>query len=323
MKLSAEDSAAHPFLIEIKPEDISPYRHGNTGVNFLWSFDSGHAGPHIMVMALTHGNEICGAACIKKFLDLGVRSFAGKLSFCFANHMAYEYVDPSTPFDWRYVDEDMNRIWSKDVLSSNRQSAELTRARELLPIIEDVDFLLDIHSLHDVSPSLVFSGALAKGRELALSLDAPRYIVSDEGHASGCRLRDYGGFGDVESKKNALVVECGFHWAAGSVDVAIDTAARFIDHFNIVDHDLLSEMMLEPSSDAQMVVHVTHPHTLKSEKFTWVEEYTGMELIRDEGSLLGWDGDEEVRTPYDNCVLILPNRRNDPAQSAVRFGKLI
>ncbi|MBR82548.1 MAG: succinylglutamate desuccinylase, partial [Magnetovibrio sp.] len=51
---------AKPYPIEIEPVDISAYKVGNTGVPYVTTFDSGTPGPHVMVMALTHGNELCG-----------------------------------------------------------------------------------------------------------------------------------------------------------------------------------------------------------------------------------------------------------------------
>ena len=46
----------HP--IELIAPDISAYRAGNTGIDYVTTFDSGIAGPHIMVSAVTHGNEL-------------------------------------------------------------------------------------------------------------------------------------------------------------------------------------------------------------------------------------------------------------------------
>ena len=35
------------------------------------------------------------------------------------------------------------------------------------------------------------------------------------------------------------------------------------------------------------------------------------------------NGDKEVTTPYDNCVLIMPNRIKGKGHSAVRFGRYV
>ena len=46
----------HP--IELIAPDISAYRAGNTGIDYVTTFDSGIAGPHVMVSAVTHGNGL-------------------------------------------------------------------------------------------------------------------------------------------------------------------------------------------------------------------------------------------------------------------------
>ena len=46
------------YRIELSPPDISGYRKGNTGVDYVHRLDSGKPGPNVMVQALTHGNEL-------------------------------------------------------------------------------------------------------------------------------------------------------------------------------------------------------------------------------------------------------------------------
>ncbi|MCH7793546.1 MAG: succinylglutamate desuccinylase, partial [Proteobacteria bacterium] len=49
----------------------------------------------------------------------------------------------------------------------------------------------------------------------------------------------------------------------------------------------------------------------------------GLETIPTAGTVLAHDGDEPIVTPYDDCVLIMPSRRLQPGQTAVRFGRYI
>ena len=49
-----------PPLLEVLPRDLSAYRQGNIGIDYVHRFESGQAGPHVLINALTHGNEICG-----------------------------------------------------------------------------------------------------------------------------------------------------------------------------------------------------------------------------------------------------------------------
>jgi hypothetical protein len=44
--------------IEIRPPELSRYRAGNAGVDYVHVLDSGRPGANVMVQALTHGNEL-------------------------------------------------------------------------------------------------------------------------------------------------------------------------------------------------------------------------------------------------------------------------
>ena len=68
---------------------LSAYRQGNTGIDYVHRFESGKPGPHVLVNALTHGNEICGMVAATHLLDTGVRPKIGTLTVSFANMEAY------------------------------------------------------------------------------------------------------------------------------------------------------------------------------------------------------------------------------------------
>lgn len=310
------------YPVELAPVDISPYKSGNTGVDYVTTFDSGSPGFHVMIMALTHGNELCGALALDHLLQNDVRPVAGKITFGFSNYQAYQNFDAADPSASRFVDEDMNRVWAADVLNGSRDTVETARARALCPILDQVDMLLDIHSMQHPTPALMLCGPLAKGQQLAKDLATPEYIVSDKGHAAGKRMRDYGGFGDPMSEKNALLLEAGQHWEKSSEVVSIDTALRFLKLFGSIPMETLMEDHLHHPSD-QYLIEITHPITITAEKFRFAKPYTGFESIEKQGTLLGWDGDEPVVTPYDDCILIMPNRRLHKGQTAVRLGKRI
>ena len=73
----------------------------------------------------------------------------------------------------------------------------------------------------------------------------------------------------------------------------------------------------------QRFIEVSGPITIESEGFRFVEDYRGMEVIPEAGSVIAYDGGREVTTPYDNCVLIMPSRRLSPGASAVRLGRFV
>ena len=51
--------------------------------------------------------------------------------------------------------------------------------------------------------------------------------------------------------------------------------------------------------------------------------FVGLEVLEKKGSLIGHDGDQDIHTPYDNCVLIMPSRRLVRGQTAVRLGRFV
>jgi predicted deacylase len=138
------------YDVRIEPVDIERWRAGNTGTEFVWSFDAVRPGPHVMVNAVTHGNELCGAIAVDLLLREKIRPKHGRLTLSFANVAAYLRFDPADPTASRYVEEDMNRVWATEVLDGPRDSLELRRARALRPIVDTVDTMLDILSMqHD------------------------------------------------------------------------------------------------------------------------------------------------------------------------------
>jgi predicted deacylase len=313
------------FRVELTAPDIEPYRAGNTGIEYVTRFAAAQPGPHVLVTALTHGNEICGAIALDLLFRAGVRPRRGTLTLAFDNVAAYREFDPRYPIASRYVDEDFNRLWSPDTLDGPRRSVELERARALRPVVDAADYLLDLHSMQYATAPLMLAGLLPRSRELARRVGIPELIMCDAGHAAGPRMRDYGGFGDPASTKTALLIECGQHWERRAAEVAIDVMLRFLMALGTVERDDVAALG-GPDFDAQphqRVIEVTEAVTIKGERFDFAGEFRGLEVLAEKGSLIGHDDGREVRTPYDNCVLIMPSRRLVRGQTAVRLGRYV
>ena len=312
------------YPIELTAPDIAPYRAGNTGIEYFTCFDSGKPGPHVMITAVVHGNEVCGAIALDWLFRHDVRPLKGKLSLGFMNTEAYLSFDPTNPTASRFIDEDFNRLWTAQALEdAARDSAELRRARTVRPYIDDVDFLLDIHSMQEKTPPLMMAGPLAKGRDLARAVGLPEIVVTDAGHAAGKRMRDYEGFAEADSPKNALLMECGQHWEAAAGPLAIQTALRFLLVDGTVDPDWAAAGLEGAVLPKQRFIEVTGPVTIESGEFRFVEDYRGLEVIPKAGSTIAYDGGKPVTTPYDDCVLIMPSRRLNAGASAVRLGRYV
>jgi predicted deacylase len=326
--------------VELAAPDITRWRAGTADLPYVHSFEGPRTGPHVLITGLVHGNEICGAIALDRLLsdhllDDRLMPVRGRLSFAFVNTAAYECFDPANPTASRFVDEDFNRLWSPEVLDGPRSSVELARARELRPLVETVDLLLYIHSLQQGDDAMLLSGPLEKGRSLARQVGTPAIVVADSGHAAGIRLRDYAGFADPASAKNALLVECGQHWRAGSETVALETAIRFLAATGTIEaataqaygvygaYGAYGACGADAPTPPQHLIEVSEAVTVTSEDFAFEEPYRGFEVIAEAGTVIARDGARTISTPYDNCVLVMPSLRLKPGQTAVRLGRRI
>lgn len=308
--------------IEIEPRDIGPFRRGNTGIDYVTTFDSGRPGPHVMVNALTHGNELSGAHAVGFLFDHAVRPSRGRLTLSFANVAAYLSFDPESPFESRFFDEDFNRVWDEATLDGPRDSVELKRARAIRPIVDTVDMLLDLHSTALPMAPMMLCGMRDKGLALARGIGSPSYVVIDAGHAAGTRLRDYARFDDPAVDAAATLVECGQHFERAANDVAIDTTLRFLRHCDVVDAGFVAEHVPD-TAGPQMIIRVSQAVTIETDQFAFARDLAGFEIIAEAGTLIGHDGDREVRTPYDDCVMVMPGRDLKKGLTAVRLGRIV
>ena len=155
------------------------------------------------------------------------------------------------------------------------QEARFARTRDRFGIA----VLLDLHSMHDDGVPLMLAGPLDKGIALAKRVGTPVDIIADAGHAAGMRMRDYGGFGDPKSSKNALLIETGQHWRASSVVVAKDVTARFLAETGVVEPGDLPAGWKQPPTAPQRVVRVTHAVATKRGNFRPARRFEGQEII--------------------------------------------
>ncbi|MBP0597961.1 succinylglutamate desuccinylase/aspartoacylase family protein [Herbaspirillum sp. LeCh32-8] len=325
MKTLEQIRAALPqYPVEVQFPDIDRWRFGNTGVDFVHTFDSHIDGPHVMILALMHGNEVSGAIAVDRLLKQGLHPIKGRVTLGFGNVTAYARFNPQDADASRYIDEDMNRVWTAARLDGDEDSSELRRARELRPVIDTVDFMLDLHSMHEAAPPLIVSGPLDKGMEFAARLGTPQHVVVDKGHPNGVRMRDYAGFGDPASAKNALLVECGQHFSAASERVAQDVAARFLLAAGVVEEADVAALLQPGELPAQRFIGVTEPVVAQGMALEFADDYRGMEVIAKAGTVIANENGRAITTPYDDCTLVMPSLRHiGPGVTVVRLGRSI
>jgi Succinylglutamate desuccinylase / Aspartoacylase family len=317
----AQTQSVIEYPVEFSPPDISSWRDGNSGVPFVHTFEAVRPGPHLLITALVHGNEPAGAVALDRLLSQGLRPARGRLTLALANVGAYARFDPANPRAGRWLDEDMNRVWSPTILAAPPRSADVARAIDLLPFVEQADYLLDLHTMQHPNEPLVLAGPLERSRLLARMTGLADLVVVDRGHAQGPRMRDYGGFADPQAAKTALLIECGQHWAAASGEVAYAACIRMMQRLDMAP-DIFHPPSVALPDVASRFVEITMPVTIKHE-FVFALPLRGGEIIPHAGTIIGHDGGEPVVTPHDDCFVLMPSQRLWSGLTAVRLGRLI
>jgi predicted deacylase len=314
------------MMNELTAPPLSRVLGGNTSTEGVWFFDSGLAGPCVLISALIHGNEICGALAaidlIESLQNSSIKLTKGRLVIAFCNVAAFNRFDANDLHASRFVDEDMNRIWSADKLAMavDEEPAQITserrRASELLPYILQADFHLDLHSMHDPGDPLVLTGLLAKNIDFAKTLNLPAHIIVDAGHSEGVRLRDY------RPETISLLVECGFHLAASSYEVAKHCTEKFLTETGLISNVDITSSWLTAQPVSQKAVKVTNAVVAQTMGLSFAHPWQNMQTIPLKGTLIARDGDSVFTTPYDNCTLIMPSLKQlRPGVTVVRFAQ--
>ena len=316
----AQPSPLPRFDVRLRAPDIRRWQRGNTGIAGCTSFSGPVAGPHVLLLALTHGNEIAGAIALDRLLAAGVRPLRGTLTLGFVNLAAFARFDPDQPTLSRFIDEDLNRVWDASVLDGTRRSVELERAREIRPLLESADLVLDLHTMLWPSDPLILCGPTAKGRTLARAIGVPDLVVADLGHVGGRRIIDHPRFTDPATAPTAILVEAGQHWAVGTVATMLGCIAGLLRHAGMVpEHPALPA----PPSPARAprIAEVTMTVTATTAGFTFVQPWRGGEVVARRNTLLAHDGTTEIRTPHDECLLVMPSLRTSRGHTAVRLAR--
>jgi hypothetical protein len=95
--------------------------------------------------------------------------------------------------------------------------------------------------------------------------------------------------------------------------VAIETVRRFL---------LVSEGAEVTPAAPQRVVRVTEAVVAKSGDFRFAGEWRGLQILPKAGTPVAMDGEKVWRTPYDDCVLVMPSLVHlKPGRTMVRLGR--
>jgi predicted deacylase len=283
--------------------DLSLYAAGNCGIPYAFSFAAAAPGPHAVIVGLTHGNEPCGREAIVTLLERQLRPLRGRLSLVFGNIAAHAASNGVDPYATRFVARDFNRVWSPAILDSAEDNPELARARQIRPLIESADLLLDLHSTpYEACPFFPLRPGKSKARTLAEQLGQPHTILAfEQGSVHSPTIANHGRFSDPDHPSVGITVECGLFFARASAAVALSTVGRLL-HLHAMIDDATRDALVtwhDPVPRRQITVLAPEIATTADIKLLFRPESFAPYA---KGAIVGWDGDRPMRAPFDGAV---------------------
>jgi hypothetical protein len=135
------------------------------------------------------------------------------------------------------------------------------------------------------------------------------------GHAGGKRLIDYGRFIEAGSTAACILVEAGQHWEPATVTQTRRTINRLLVHCGMAP-DPPEFCPIPVYAEVEAVI------TAKTNRFTFTRPFRGGEVVARAGTVIAHDGETEIATPFDDCLLVMPSLRPSRGHTAVRLARV-
>jgi len=151
--------------------------------NSLWQISGSSPGSHVVVLGGIHGDELTGIEIVKilrdKFSSGELVLKKGVLTLALGNEEAIKSGVRGI------AGHNLNRLFSKKLLANPPEDFyESRRARELAPILNSADILLDLHATYCPSRSFL-ACAVSPRHEKVFCWFNTEYILTDPNYVTG------------------------------------------------------------------------------------------------------------------------------------------
>jgi predicted deacylase len=267
-----------------------------------YNFNSGKAGPKIVLMGAIHGNEVCGTQAIQQLIDNlhtgTVKLERGSLLLIpVANPKAYKQGT-------RFVEKNLNRIFKK---TEHPHSYEETLANQLTELLQDCDILIDFHSIHtqgwpfamhfdfftDIEEQIIKASGVPfviKGWDTAYARSLSGATDKGQSKHTVSFMHDLGKIG--------IGIECGQHEDENSIVVASDTINRLLAYFGLIDRQF-------EITDHQKTVYLEHVYFRQSEQDLFKQDFYHGQILA-KGDVIAHCVDGDILCPKDNMMILFP-----------------
>lgn len=279
----------------------------------------GSAGPTLVLCSGLHGNEkatVQAAQRVLRTLAKGEVAFAGEVAAFLGNPTAFYN-------DVRYIDVDLNRIWSEERCQRlakgealDTSFAEDADQREIFNYVEEIffskpdkdNYLLDLHTTSSEGAPFLIAVDKAGSFELGSKLPIT-FIHGVEGEIEGVMIEYYANRG-VPS----LVIEGGWHYSPFATDCLEAAIWILMEQIGIVSADSFkksdntlqqSHAVLDKAKNGLPTkLEITYNHNISPEdEFVMRPGFLNFQPVG-RGELLGKDKNGPVFSPDDGRVFM-------------------
>ena len=310
--------------IEVEFPDLARWAAGNTGIPYVWRFAAERPGPRVTIQALTHGNEVCGAIANDWLLRENVRPVRGHADAHVRQRRRVPPLRCRGPVRVALRGRGLQpvvvgrsprrRPADARPRACPRAAPRLRRNRlPARPAFDDRPV-----------PAAGARGPAAEGaraRLRARPARAHRDRHRPRGWHPTARLRG------VRRSRSIRATRC-----SSNAD-STGNARRRKSRSRRRCGSCATSACSTPRSSTPISTRRRCPRSARSKSPTSSRSHTddfrsrcrsrAWPSSRKRGSLLARDGATEVRTPYDDAVLIMPARRPRKGETAVRIGRFV
>lgn len=258
------------------------------------------SGKTVAVLAGIHGNEKAGVTALHKAIS-SLQITGGIVHFIIGNPRALaENV--------RFTEMNLNRAFIRGPLKypELETTYERERAKELMPLLDTCDALLDLHTVKN--PKTV-PFIISESAYFPIAEKFPLPIISSGWNSIEPGSTDY--YMSTNSKP-ALCLECGYHEDPVAITRAENGIRIFLQIMGNIEASLPLPTYTQKRIDAIDVY-------LTKQSFTRCRDFSDFETVsKDE--LVGKDASHEFRMPYDG-IIIFARDVDKPNIEAVIIGK--
>lgn len=276
-----------------------------------YHFDSGNAGPHLLLLGGIHGNEICGQVALKAIVD---ELDSGELPLKAGKVTLIPQCNPwACASNVRYVEANLNRVVTRHEAPQNYEEHI---ADIICGHIEKCDAMVDIHSAHaGIGPPFIFNDYPSEENNKLARILGGTYIIGGWAEMNGddAVIPTTQDFAHLHGKLNCLI-ECGEHTDPQAITVADRAARNAMIHLGLIDGEIVVP-------EVEKDVKITGAY-VKERKGDFVHKnFRHMQPIEAGQLLAKYDDGEEVKAP-ESGFLILPFYEAKPTDEWFFYGQL-